>query len=73
MLWAAALHLQEQYSSRKTTIEGTAGGLSPKHWIWERGAPSQVPKTLSVCYFSSVFLLQEELCKDVETDSFIQF
>ena len=41
-----AIHLQEQYSLGKSTIEGTAGGLSPKHWIWERGAPPQMPKIL---------------------------
>ena len=42
------------------TTEGTAGDLSPKHWIWERGAPPQMSKNISVCYFSSVPLLQEE-------------
>ena len=32
--------------ARALLHEGTAGGLSPKHWIWERGAPPQMPKIL---------------------------
>ena len=42
----------------ESTIEGIAGGLSPKHWIWKRGAPPQMPSNISVCYFSSMCLLQ---------------
>ena len=46
------MHLQSN-SSRKSTIEGTAGGLSPKHWIWERGAHHKCPKI----YWCLLFLV----------------
>ena len=45
------MHLQKQCSSRKSTIDGTAGVSPPKIGSGKEEPHHKCPKDISVCYF----------------------